>query len=172
MRRLHSSGRVATHAIAVLLAAGATDTWGTPDPGTSHSWSASVNGPALYGRGLRTVSRPILPSGNLPQSEGVITSVRWRYSFAVTPPTDLQAYLCNAQRCVLLPQAEGRTEAFDGDDATQGFVFAFRLPGQGPVALCCRGRAIRWSWDSAEDPSLTVHFRLPIPSAYAVRAAV
>lgn len=141
MRGRHGSGQVAMHAIAALLAAMASSTWAAPDDGTSHSWSASVNGPALYGRGLRTVSRPILPSGNLPQSEGVITSVRWRYSFAATPPTDLQAYLCNDTRCVLLPQAEGKTDAFDGDDATQGFVFAFRLPGQGPVAPVLQGKS-------------------------------
>ncbi|KWR87796.1 flagellar protein FlhE [Cupriavidus sp. IDO] len=115
--------------------------WASADTGTRHAWTASVNGPALYGRGQRAVSPPILPSGNLPQAEGVITSVRWRYSFAKTPPVDLQAYLCNAQRCVLLPQAEGLTEAFGGDDATQGFVFAFRLPGQGAVAPALQGKS-------------------------------
>ncbi len=133
-------GRLALPAVAAALAALATDARAAPEAGTRHTWSASVNGPALYGRGQRTVSPPILPSGNLPQAEGIITSVRWRYSFAATPPTDLQAYLCNAQRCVMLPQSEGRTEAFDGDDATQGFVFAFRLPGQGVLAPVLQGK--------------------------------
>ncbi|WP_306855259.1 flagellar protein FlhE [Cupriavidus necator] len=111
------------------------------DAGTRHAWTGSVNGPALYGRGQRAVSPPILPTGVLPQSEGVITSVRWRYSFAKAPPQELQAYLCNAQRCVLLPQAEGKTDAFLGDDATKGFVFAFRVPGQGSLVPVLQGRS-------------------------------
>jgi flagellar protein FlhE len=141
MRGRSAIGRVVLHAMAAVLAAIATAAWAAPEAGTRHTWSASVNGPALYGRGQRTVSPPILPSGNLPQSEGIVTSVRWHYSFVATPPVDLQAYLCNAQRCVMLPQSEGRTDAFDGDDATQGFVFAFRLPGQGAVAPVLQGRS-------------------------------
>ncbi|CAG2156374.1 Flagellar protein FlhE [Cupriavidus yeoncheonensis] len=141
MRSWPGVGLLVLHAMAAALAAIATDARAAPEAGTRHSWSASVNGPALYGRGQRTVSPPMLPSGNLPQSEGVITSVRWRYSFAATPPTYLQAYLCNAQRCVMLPQSEGKTDAFEGDDATQGFVFAFRLPGQGAVAPVLQGKS-------------------------------
>lgn len=98
-----------------------------------HSWSASVNGPALHGKGFRTVSAPISPTGYLPQSQGAITTVRWRYSFSRTPPNELQAYLCNAQRCVLLSGAEGLTDAFSGDDAAKGFVFAFQVPGKGAL---------------------------------------
>lgn len=141
MRSWPGIGLVVLHAMAAALAVIATDALAAPEAGTLHTWSASVNGPALYGRGQRIVSPPILPSGNLPQSEGIITSVRWHYSFAATPPVDLQAYLCNAQRCVMLPQSAGRTEAFDGDDATQGFVFAFRLPGQGAVAPVLQGKS-------------------------------
>lgn len=124
-----------------MLAAVSSCTWAALDGGTRHAWTASVNGPALYGRGQRVVSPPITPTGVLPQSEGVITSVRWRYSFAKTPPVELQAYLCNAQRCVLLPQAEGKTDAFSGDDATKGFVFAFRVPGRGSLVPVLQGRS-------------------------------
>ncbi|CAJ95058.1 Flagellar biosynthesis protein [Cupriavidus necator] len=124
-----------------LLAAASACAWAAIEGGTRHAWTGSVNGPALHGRGQRAVSPPILPTGVLPQSEGVITSVRWRYSFAKTPPLELQAYLCNAQRCVLLPQAEGKTDAFFGDDATKGFVFAFRVPGQGSLVPVLQGRS-------------------------------
>lgn len=106
-----------------------------------HAWTASVPAPALHGRGVRALSAPILPSGYLTQSEGVITAVRWRYRFARVPPPNLQAYLCNASRCVLLPGAEGKTDAFRGDDADKGFVFAFRIPGQGPLTPVLQGQA-------------------------------
>lgn len=106
-----------------------------------HAWTASVVAPALHGRGVRALSAPILPSGYLTQSEGVITAVRWRYRFARVPPPNLQAYLCNANRCVLLPGAEGKTDAFRGDDADKGFVFAFRIPGQGPLTPVLQGQA-------------------------------
>ncbi len=106
-----------------------------------HAWTASVPAPALHGRGVRALSAPILPSGYLTQSEGVITAVRWRYRFARVPPPNLQAYLCNANRCVLLPGAEGKTDAFRGDDAGKGFVFAFRIPGQGPLTPVLQGQA-------------------------------
>ncbi len=124
-----------------LLVAVSACAWPAIEGGTPHAWTGSVNGPALYGRGQRAVSPPILPTGVLPQAEGVITSVRWRYSFAAIPPAELQAYLCNAQRCVLLPQAEGKTDAFFGDDATKGFVFAFRVPGQGSLVPVLQGRS-------------------------------
>ncbi|WP_454738821.1 flagellar protein FlhE [Cupriavidus necator] len=124
-----------------MLAAMSACAWASLDSGTRHAWTGSVSGPSLYGRGQRVVSPPIQPTGVLPQSEGVITSVRWRYSFAKTPPVELQAYLCNAQRCVLLPQAEGKTDAFSGDDATKGFVFAFRVPGQGSLVPVLRGKS-------------------------------
>lgn len=124
-----------------MLAAMSACAWASLDSSTRHAWTGSVNGPALYGRGQRVVSPPIQPTGVLPQSEGVITSVRWRYSFAKAPPVELQAYLCNAQRCVLLPQAEGKTDAFFGDDATKGFVFAFRVPGQGSLVPVLRGKS-------------------------------
>ena len=106
-----------------------------------HAWTASVPAPALHGRGVRALSAPILPTGHLTQSEGVITAVRWRYRFARVPPPNLQAYLCNANRCVLLPGAEGKTDAFRGDDADKGFVFAFRIPGQGPLTPVLQGQA-------------------------------
>ncbi|GAA0797778.1 hypothetical protein GCM10009078_23480 [Cupriavidus gilardii] len=106
-----------------------------------HAWTASVSAPALYGRGVRALSAPILPSGYLAQAEGVITAVRWRYRFARVPPPNLQAYLCNANRCVLLPGPEGKTDAFRGDDADKGFVFAFRIPGQGPLTPVLQGQA-------------------------------
>jgi flagellar protein FlhE len=67
--------------------------------------------------------------------------VRWRYSFTRVPPPDLQAYLCNADRCVMLPGAEGKTNAFVGDDASKGFVFAFRVPGNGGLAPSLQGRS-------------------------------
>nr|WP_254599899.1 flagellar protein FlhE [Cupriavidus gilardii] len=105
-----------------------------------HAWTASVPAPALHGRGVRALSAPILPSGYLTQSEGVITAVRWRYRFARVPPPNLQAYLCNANRCVLLPGPEGKTDAFRGDDADKGFVFAFRIPGQGPLTPVLQGQ--------------------------------
>lgn len=123
-----------------LLAAVSAGAWAAIEGGTRHAWTGSVNGPALHGRGQRAVSPPLLPTGVLPQAEGVITSVRWRYSFAKATPAELQAYLCNAQRCVLLPQAEGKTDAFSGDDATKGFVFAFRVPGQGSLVPVLQGR--------------------------------
>ncbi len=106
-----------------------------------HAWTASVSAPALYGRGVRALSAPILPSGFLTQAEGVITAVRWRYRFARVPPPNLQAYLCNANRCVMLPGPEGKTDAFRGDDADKGFVFAFRIPGQGPLSPVLQGQA-------------------------------
>lgn len=104
-----------------------------------HAWTASVAAPALHGRGVRTVSAPIQASGYLAQGEGTITAVRWRYRFSRVPPPDLQAYLCNASRCVLLTGAEGRTDAFAGDDAGKGFVFAFMLPGRGALAPVLTG---------------------------------
>lgn len=106
-----------------------------------HAWTASVTAPALHGRGQRTLSAPIQPEGYLAQSEGVITAVRWRYRFSRVPPADLQAYLCNANRCVLLNGASGRTDAFRGDDAGQGFVFAFMVPGRGPIAPSLMGQS-------------------------------
>jgi flagellar protein FlhE len=134
-------------ALALVLLAGAAR---ASNPGESrHAWTATVNGPALYGKGLRAVSPPIEPAGHLPQAEGVITAVRWRYRFTRVPPPNLQAYLCNASRCVLLPGAEGRTEAFRGDDAGKGFVFAYRVPGQGPLAPVLR----------AQSNEVTVSFR-------------
>ncbi|WP_446718099.1 flagellar protein FlhE [Cupriavidus sp. OTU4054] len=112
----------------------------TLELGSRHAWNASVVGPTITGRGQRTLSAPIQPSGMMPQSEGVITSVRWRYSFVRVPPVDLQAYLCNAERCVLLSSPEGKTDAFRGDDAAKGFVFAFRVPGQG-ILPALQGRS-------------------------------
>lgn len=112
----------------------------TLEVGSRHAWTNSVVGPTISGRGQRAVSAPLMPSGVMPQSEGVITSVRWRYSFLRVPPVEMQAYLCNADRCVLLPSAEGKTDAFRGDDASKGFVFAFRVPGQG-ILPTLRGRS-------------------------------
>ncbi|SDD62526.1 flagellar protein FlhE [Cupriavidus sp. YR651] len=109
--------------------------------GSRHAWTSSTAGPMIANRGQRAVSPPILPAGTVQQSEGLITSVRWRYSFTRTPPIDLQAYLCNADRCVLLSGAEGKTDAFMGDDATKGFVFAFRVPGQGGMTPTLQGRS-------------------------------
>lgn len=126
---------------AAMIAAACCPAWAAPGGTALHSWTASVNGPALYGRGLRTVSAPITPGGYLQQAEGAITTVRWRYSFASTPPNGLQAYLCNAQRCVLLPGTEGLTEAFSGDDAAKGFVFAFQVPGRGALAPVLIGQS-------------------------------
>lgn len=83
--------------------------------GSRYAWTASTPGPSISNRGQRTLSSPVLPTGTMPQATGVITSVRWRYSFTSTPPIELQAYLCNAERCVLLPGAEGKTEAFLGE---------------------------------------------------------
>lgn len=127
-------------AVAALAACGGHG-WAGPAGQTLHSWSASVSGPALYGKGLRTVSAPITPTGYLPQAEGAITTVRWRYAFNRTPPHDLQAYLCNAQRCVLLAGAEGLTDAFGGDDAANGFVFAFQVPGRGALTPVLQGQS-------------------------------
>jgi flagellar protein FlhE len=109
--------------------------------GSRYAWTASAPGPSIGVRGQRTLSSPVLPAGTMPQATGTITSVRWRYSFTSTPPLDLQAYLCNAERCVLLPGAEGKTDAFVGDDATKGFVFAFRIPGRGGFSPTLQGRS-------------------------------
>jgi flagellar protein FlhE len=109
--------------------------------GSRYAWTASASGPSIANRGLRVLSAPVLPAGTMPQATGAITSVRWRYSFTSTPPIDLQAYLCNAERCVLLPGAEGKTDAFIGDDATKGFVFAFRVPGRGGISPTLQGRS-------------------------------
>ncbi|WP_454767140.1 flagellar protein FlhE [Cupriavidus campinensis] len=106
-----------------------------------HAWTSSAPGPMIATRGQRALSLPILPAGTQPQSAGIITSVRWRYSFTRIPPPDMQAYLCNPHRCVLLPGAEGKTDAFVGDDAAKGFVFAFRVPGQGSLAPSLQGRS-------------------------------
>ncbi|MGO4332811.1 flagellar protein FlhE [Cupriavidus sp. M-11] len=129
------------HIAVAAIAACCSHGWAAPAGPTLHSWSASVSGPALYGKGLRTMSAPITPTGYLPQAEGAITTVRWRYSFTRTPPLDLQAYLCNAQRCVLLPGAEGLTDAFSGDDAGRGFVFAFQVPGKGALTPVLQGQS-------------------------------
>jgi len=111
------------------------------DTGPSYSWSASVQGPALHGRGMRTTSPPILPNYRPPQAAGVVTAVRWHYTFAGLIPPDLQAYLCNSVRCVMLPDAQGSTDAFRGDDAGQGFVFAFMVPGRGALTPVLQGRS-------------------------------
>ncbi|MDR3452573.1 MAG: flagellar protein FlhE [Rhodoferax sp.] len=126
---------------AAVIAAACCAAWAAPGGTTLHSWTASVSGPALHGKGLRIVSAPMTPTGYLPQAEGTITTVRWRYSFASTPPNGLQAYLCNAQRCMLLPGAEGLTEAFGGDDAAKGFVFAFQVPGRGALTPVLFGQS-------------------------------
>ncbi|WP_420868811.1 flagellar protein FlhE [Cupriavidus pauculus] len=109
--------------------------------GSRYAWTASAGAPQIAIRGQRTLSLPVLPAATMPQATGRITSVRWRYSFTRTPPIDLQAYLCNADRCVLLPGAEGKTDAFVGDDATKGFVFAYRVPGQGGLMPMLQGRS-------------------------------
>ncbi|GJG94433.1 flagellar protein FlhE [Cupriavidus pauculus] len=109
--------------------------------GSRFAWTASSAGPQISNRGQRTLSPPVVPLATMPQAMGRITSVRWRYSFTRPPPIDLQAYLCNADRCVLLPGAEGKTDAFVGDDATKGFVFAYRIPGQGGLAPMVQGRS-------------------------------
>ena len=125
---------------AILAAQGLTKA--TLDIGPSrHAWTGSAVGPMIANRGQRALSAPIVPGGVLPQSAGVITAVRWRYSFTRVPPPDLQAYLCNADRCVMLPGAEGKTNAFVGDDASKGFVFAFRVPGSGGLAPSLQGRS-------------------------------
>lgn len=109
--------------------------------GSRYAWTASAGAPQIPNRGQRILSLPVLPAATMPQATGRITSVRWRYSFTRTPPVDLQAYLCNADRCVLLPGAEGKTDAFVGDDATKGFVFAYRVPGQGGLLPMLQGRS-------------------------------
>jgi len=109
--------------------------------GSRYAWTASAGAPQIPNRGQRILSLPVLPAATMPQATGRITSVRWRYSFTRTPPVDLQAYLCNADRCVLLPGAEGKTDAFVGDDATKGFVFAYRVPGQGSLLPMLQGRS-------------------------------
>ncbi len=134
------AGALSRCCVAVLLAGAAACAFAAVDAGARHAWTSSVNGPALHGRGQRILSAPITPTGTLPQSEGVITAVRWRYSFATAAPVDLQAYLCNARRCVMLPQAEGSTGAFQGDDAHEGFVFAFLVPGRGALAPVLQGK--------------------------------
>ncbi|MBY4898445.1 flagellar protein FlhE [Cupriavidus sp. AU9028] len=108
---------------------------------SKHSWTATVVPPALHGRGVRALSAPVLPTGYLAQSEGSITTVRWRYRFAGVAPIDLQAYLCSPTRCVLLDGAQGRTDAFRGDDASKGFVFAFQVPGRGPLTPVLQGQS-------------------------------
>ena len=109
--------------------------------GSRYAWTGSAPGPLISNRGQRAISSPVLPAGTMPQASGWITSVRWRYSFANTAPIDLQVYLCNAARCVLLPGAEGKTDAFAGDDATKGFVFAYRVPGHGGLSPTLQGRS-------------------------------
>lgn len=109
--------------------------------GSRFAWTGSAAGPQIASRGQRALSLPVMPAATMPQAAGRITSVRWRYSFTNTPPVDLQAYLCNAERCVMLTGAEGKTDAFVGDDATKGFVFAYRVPGQGSLAPMLQGRS-------------------------------
>lgn len=109
--------------------------------GSRFAWTASSVGPQITNKGQRALSSPVMPLATMPQAMGRITSVRWRYSFTRTPPVDLQAYLCNADRCVLLAGAEGKTDAFVGDDATKGFVFAYRVPGQGGLTPMLQGRS-------------------------------
>ena len=109
--------------------------------GSRFAWTASSVGPQISNKGQRALSSPIVPLATMPQAMGRITSVRWRYSFMRPPPVDLQAYLCNADRCVLLSGAEGKTDAFVGDDATKGFVFAYRVPGQGGLIPMLQGRS-------------------------------
>lgn len=109
--------------------------------GSRYAWTASSMGPQIVSRGQRALSAPVMPLATMPQATGKITSVRWRYSFTRTPPVDMQAYLCNADRCVLLTGAEGKTDAFVGDDAAKGFVFAYRVPGQGGLTPMLQGRS-------------------------------
>lgn len=135
-----AAGAALTAGGLVLLAGSVLPAWANTEA-SLHSWSASTQGPALHGRGVRAMSEPIEPAGYLTQSSGVVTRVRWRYSFTRTPPRELQAYLCNPTRCVLLGGAEGQTDAFGGDDAARGFVFAFRVPGQGALAPVLQGGA-------------------------------
>lgn len=108
---------------------------------SKHSWTATVVPPALHGRGVRALSAPVLPTGYLSQSEGSITTVRWRYRFSGAAPVNLQAYLCSPTRCVLLDGAQGQTDAFRGDDASKGFVFAFQVPGRGPLTPVLQGQS-------------------------------
>ena len=109
--------------------------------GSRYAWTSSAQGPLIASRGQCTMSSPVLPPGTMPQASGIVTSVRWRYSFVSTPPIDLEAYLCNARRCVLLSGAQGKTDAFAGDDATGGFVFAYRVAGRGRLSPTLQGRS-------------------------------
>ncbi|MGT2490007.1 flagellar protein FlhE [Cupriavidus basilensis] len=57
------------------------------------------------------MSPPILPTGYLPQAEGAITTVRWRYSFASTPPNEAAGLFV---QCAALCAAAGGGGAYRG----------------------------------------------------------
>lgn len=108
--------------------------------GPTYTWVASVQGPLLSGRGIRVLSPALQPGVLSAQADRVVSAVRWYYTFNGVVPRDLQAYLCNASRCVMLQDAQGQTEAFRGDAAEQGFIFAFLVPGRGALAPVLQGR--------------------------------
>lgn len=109
--------------------------------GPGYAWQSVVQGPMLSVRGTRMLSPSLRPGAMPALATGKVTSVRWQYTFSGVPPHDLQAYLCNASRCALLPAAQGHTEAFRGDAAAQEFTFAFLVPGRGALAPMLQGRA-------------------------------
>lgn len=109
--------------------------------GPGHAWQSVVQGPMLSVRGMRMLSPALRPGAMPALATGKVTSVRWQYTFSGVPPHDLQVYLCNGSRCVLLPAAQGHTEAFRGDAAAQDFTFAFLAPGRGALAPVLQGRA-------------------------------
>ena len=96
--------------------------------GPGHARQSVVQGPMLSVRGMRILSPALRPGAMPALATGKVTSVRWQYTFSGVPPHDLRVYLCNGSRCVLLPAAQGHTEAFRGDAAAQDFTFAFRHP--------------------------------------------
>lgn len=73
----------------------------------------------------RTCSEPLIPP---PLAHGrQLAALRW--SFRATAGNRLQAWLCHAQRCAVLPEhgGRGRNHTLAGLDAGQSLRFCFRL---------------------------------------------
>ncbi len=98
-----------------------------------HAWTGSAVGPMIANRGQRACPRRSCRAGCCRSRLASSRAVRWRYSFTRVPPPDLQAYLCNADRCVMLPGRRGQDQRLRWRRCQQGL--RIRLPRAGKTAV-------------------------------------
>ncbi|MDP5009359.1 MAG: flagellar protein FlhE [Glaciimonas sp.] len=109
------------------------------------AWTGNAKTPSISQRGMTFESVQIKPIGLVTQNheERKIRRVQWQYGFFSPTPSNLNAYLCNANRCVMLTGANGSTDRFNGDDANTNFMFAFRANGRGAMLPPIQGEKLQ-----------------------------